>query len=85
MTKVTAQMSVSLDGCYAGPRHDGSPGDWLHSAEAAGFYEAQSADMAHKARWLRLVAQAVTGRKKAGAVLSEERLRELQDEARRDA
>ncbi|MFI6508735.1 dihydrofolate reductase family protein [Streptosporangium sp. NPDC050855] len=37
MTKVTAQMSVSLDGHYAGPRHDGM-GSWLHSAEAAGFF-----------------------------------------------
>lgn len=37
MTKVTAQMSVSLDGFYAGPRHDGD-GDWLASAEAAAFY-----------------------------------------------
>ncbi|GAA3018772.1 dihydrofolate reductase family protein [Streptosporangium longisporum] len=37
MTKVTAQMSVSLDGHYAGPRHDGT-GSWLHSAEAAGFF-----------------------------------------------
>lgn len=54
-------------------------------AEAASFYEAQSQDMGAKARWLRLVAQAVTGRKKAGTCLTEERLRELQDEARRDA
>ena len=37
MTKVTAQMSVSLDGCYAGPRFPGD-GDWLDSGEAAGFY-----------------------------------------------
>jgi dihydrofolate reductase len=37
MTKVTAQMSVSLDGHYAGPRHSGD-GGWLESAEAAGFY-----------------------------------------------
>jgi dihydrofolate reductase len=36
-TRVTAQMSVSLDGFYAGPRFDGG-GDWLPSAEAAGFY-----------------------------------------------
>ena len=36
MTKVTAQMSVSLDGCYAGPRVDGGA-DWMDSAEAAGF------------------------------------------------
>jgi dihydrofolate reductase len=43
MTKVTAQMSVSLDGCYAGPRqgeagHAGGDGNWLESAEAAGFF-----------------------------------------------
>lgn len=37
MTKVTAQMSVSLDGYYAGPRHNGE-GDWIASAEAAGFF-----------------------------------------------
>ncbi|MCE7003895.1 dihydrofolate reductase family protein [Kibdelosporangium philippinense] len=36
MTKVTAQMSVSLDGFYAGPRYDGD--DWMQSAECAGFY-----------------------------------------------
>ncbi|WP_030918446.1 dihydrofolate reductase family protein [Streptosporangium amethystogenes] len=38
MTKVTAQMSVSLDGHYAGPRHSGAARDWLESAEAAGFF-----------------------------------------------
>jgi dihydrofolate reductase len=37
MTKVTAQLSVSLDGHYAGPRHGGD-GDWLDSAEATGFF-----------------------------------------------
>ncbi|MBY8870645.1 dihydrofolate reductase family protein [Micromonospora sp. PLK6-60] len=37
MTKVTAQLSVSLDGCYAGPRHDGA-GDWMGSAESRGFF-----------------------------------------------
>ncbi|MGC5052871.1 dihydrofolate reductase family protein [Micromonospora sp. DT48] len=37
MTKVTAQLSVSLDGYYAGPRHDGN-GDWVRSAESHGFY-----------------------------------------------
>src|SRR4051812_16041309 len=36
-TKVTAQMSVSLDGCYAGPLQTGG-GSWLESAEAAGFF-----------------------------------------------
>jgi dihydrofolate reductase len=37
MTKVTAQMSISLDGCYAGARHD-DPATWLDSDEAAGFF-----------------------------------------------
>lgn len=37
MTKVTAQMSVSLDGCYAGPQFSGE-GNWMESAEAAGFF-----------------------------------------------
>lgn len=37
MTKVTAQMSVSLDGYYAGARHSGD-GNWMDSAEAAGFF-----------------------------------------------
>ncbi|MFC8848403.1 MULTISPECIES: dihydrofolate reductase family protein [unclassified Micromonospora] len=37
MTKVTAQLSVSLDGCYAGPRHTGD-GDWMDSAESAAFF-----------------------------------------------
>jgi dihydrofolate reductase len=37
MTKVTAQMSISLDGCYAGRRHD-DPATWLESDEAAAFF-----------------------------------------------
>jgi dihydrofolate reductase len=37
MTKVTAQMSVSLDGFYAGPRFTGD-GNWMASGEAAGFF-----------------------------------------------
>src|SRR5690606_14382111 len=40
MTKVTAQMSVSLDGCYAGPRDPGDPQDvaaWMAGTEAPGF------------------------------------------------
>lgn len=37
MTLVTAQMSVSLDGFYAGPRHD-DPSSWMDSAESAGFF-----------------------------------------------
>ena len=35
--KVTAQLSVSLDGYYAGPRFDGG-GDWMASPEAAAFF-----------------------------------------------
>ena len=37
MTKVTAQLSVSVDGFYAGPRFDGD-GDWMASAESAKFF-----------------------------------------------
>jgi dihydrofolate reductase len=37
MTKVTAQMSVSLDGFYAGPRFGGD-GNWMESAEALSFF-----------------------------------------------
>jgi dihydrofolate reductase len=37
MTKVTAQMSTSLDGCYAGRRHD-DPATWMDSDEAAAFF-----------------------------------------------
>jgi dihydrofolate reductase len=37
MTIVTAQMSVSADGYYAGPEHTG-PQPWLDSTEAAGFF-----------------------------------------------
>ena len=41
MTKVTAQMSVSLDGCYAGPRDPRDPKDmagWIKGPEAPGFF-----------------------------------------------
>jgi dihydrofolate reductase len=38
MTKVTAQMSVSVDGCYAGSRFTGEINGWMGSAEAAGFF-----------------------------------------------
>jgi dihydrofolate reductase len=41
MTKVTAQMSVSLDGYYAGPRSSTDPHDmtaWLTDPEAPGFF-----------------------------------------------
>jgi hypothetical protein len=51
--------------------------------EAADFYEKQSGDMAVKARWLRLVAQSIPGRKSAGEALTDERLRELHAEARK--
>jgi dihydrofolate reductase len=37
MTIVTAQMSVSADGYYAGPEHTG-PEPWLDGTEAAGFF-----------------------------------------------
>jgi len=37
MTIVTAQMSVSVDGFYAGPQHTGTQ-PWLDSPEAAGFF-----------------------------------------------
>ena len=37
MTIVTAQMSVSVDGYYAGPEHTDMPA-WLESPEAAGFF-----------------------------------------------
>ena len=41
MTKVTAQMSVSLDGYYAGPRSSTDPHDmaaWLTGPEGPGFF-----------------------------------------------
>ncbi|MPY94644.1 MAG: dihydrofolate reductase, partial [Acidimicrobiia bacterium] len=41
MTKVTAQMSVSLDGFYAGPMDPKDPGDmagWMDGPEAPGFF-----------------------------------------------
>ncbi|SCE79657.1 dihydrofolate reductase family protein [Micromonospora chokoriensis] len=37
MTRVTAQLSVSADGFYAGPRFEGD-GNWMDSAESAGFF-----------------------------------------------
>ena len=52
-------------------------------AEAVRFYEAQSDDMAFKARWLSLVAQHVTSGKTVRDVMSEERLLELKREASR--
>jgi dihydrofolate reductase len=40
MTRVTAQMSVSLDGFYAGPKDENAkgPADWMTSPEALGFF-----------------------------------------------
>ena len=41
MTKVTAQMSVSLDGFYTGPRDPRDPKDmsgWMQGPEAPGFF-----------------------------------------------
>jgi dihydrofolate reductase len=42
MTLVTAQMSLSLDGCYAGPEQGGTDTSdmqsWLNGPEAAGFF-----------------------------------------------
>jgi dihydrofolate reductase len=41
MTRVTAQMCVSLDGCYTGPRDPQEPNDmsrWLKGPEAPGFF-----------------------------------------------
>src|ERR1700755_1320125 len=41
MTKGTAQMSVSLDGFYTGPRDTREPKDmsgWMGSPEAPGFF-----------------------------------------------
>ncbi|WP_328616912.1 dihydrofolate reductase family protein [Amycolatopsis sp. NBC_00355] len=41
MTKVTAQMSVSLDGFYTGPRDTRNPQDmsgWMRGPEAPGFF-----------------------------------------------
>jgi dihydrofolate reductase len=37
MSRVIAQMSISLDGCYAGRRHD-DPATWMDSDEAAAFF-----------------------------------------------
>lgn len=38
MTKVTAQMSVSLDGFYTGPRAGADTRGWMASPEAPGFF-----------------------------------------------
>src|SRR5690349_21579005 len=38
MTKVTAQMSVSLDGFYTGPRESKEVSGWMRGTEAPGFF-----------------------------------------------
>ncbi len=38
MTLVTAQMSVSVDGFYAGPKHDTELQIWTDGPEADGFF-----------------------------------------------
>ena len=41
MTKITAQMSVSVDGFYAGRRDTRDPKDmsgWMRGPEASGFF-----------------------------------------------
>jgi hypothetical protein len=37
VTLVTAQMSISLDGFYAGPKQE-DPHDWVNGTDAAGFF-----------------------------------------------
>src|SRR4051794_19077598 len=59
MTKVTAQMSVSLDGFYTGPRDTRDPKDmsgWMRGPEAPGFFRVT--------RW---VVDAMSWRERAGA------------------
>lgn len=51
--------------------------------EAANFYSKQAGDMAHKSRWLQLIAQSLPAGKKVREVLTDRRLRELQQEAKR--
>jgi hypothetical protein len=50
---------------------------------ASDFYAQRASDAGHKARWLQLVAQSIPDGKKAGDVLTDERLAELQTEASR--
>lgn len=49
--------------------------------EASEVFTKQARDMGHKGRWLQLVAQLIPGDETAGAVLTEDRLLELQSEA----
>jgi hypothetical protein len=53
-------------------------------SKATEFYASQSKDMGHKARWLQLVAQSVPDGKTVGEVLTDKRLRELQEAAREE-
>lgn len=53
-------------------------------ADAAAFYSRQSADMGAKARWLSLIAQSLPAGRTVAEVLTDERLTELQAEARKD-
>ena len=46
-------------------------------------YEEQAGDMAHKARWLKAVADATPARKTVGAALSAERVEKLFEETRK--
>ncbi|HEX2554249.1 MAG TPA: hypothetical protein VHL98_11135 [Microvirga sp.] len=50
--------------------------------EAAEFYSRQAGDMAVKARWLQLIGQSVPPNRKVQEILTDERLRELQEAAR---
>jgi hypothetical protein len=49
--------------------------------KAREFYASQADSMAHKARWLELVAQSLTGRKTVAKALTETRLQELKEAA----
>ena len=49
--------------------------------EAASFYGKQASDMSHKSRWLNLVASELAEDLTVGEVLTEERLRILQEKA----
>lgn len=53
-------------------------------AAAAEFYSRQSKDMNAKARWLQMIAQSIPDDKTVQEVMTDARLAELQEEARRD-
>ena len=50
-------------------------------SQASDFYGKQATDMAHKSRWLALIGQSLPDGKTVADTLSEDRLRELQEEA----